>query len=164
MECDQCTRAASQLAEADAFIVAALLAMKRGVDLHRSAVTVLRSACGSHGGLDGAATEIAPVAAAAVTATRPEVRFARRFGRPQTAFLSGSENVMLTDREQQVLLSVTQGLANRGIARSLGIAEKTVKNHLAAIFAKLGVSDRTQAALYAVQAGLLEPVLAAPGT
>jgi len=49
---------------------------------------------------------------------------------------------------------VVGGLSNRRIARQLGIAEKTVKNHLAAIFMKLRVSDRTQAALYAVRVGM----------
>lgn len=56
----------------------------------------------------------------------------------------------LTPREREVLQLVAQGLPNRLIARTLGIAEKTVKNHLYAIFAKLDVSDRTQAALFAV--------------
>jgi len=56
----------------------------------------------------------------------------------------------LTPRELQVLRLIAQGLANRQIAKNLGIAEKTVKNHLYAIFAKLDVADRTQAALLAV--------------
>jgi DNA-binding NarL/FixJ family response regulator len=56
----------------------------------------------------------------------------------------------LTPREQEVLHWVSRGLTNRQIARTLGIVEKTVKNHLYAIFAKLGVSDRTQAALFAI--------------
>jgi DNA-binding NarL/FixJ family response regulator len=59
----------------------------------------------------------------------------------------------LTSREAEVLL-LAGGLSNRRIARTLGIAEKTVKNHLAAIFAKLGVHDRTQAAVYAIKAGI----------
>jgi DNA-binding NarL/FixJ family response regulator len=155
------TRATSQLAEADAIILAALLAMKRGLDLHQSAATMLRAACCSHGALDGAGPE---TAAAQLTAMRLEPPFARWFSQPQAALLSGPDNGLLTCREKQVLLLVTQGLANRGIARSLGIAEKTVKNHLAAVFAKLRVADRTQAALYAVQAGMTDPVFAAPQT
>jgi DNA-binding NarL/FixJ family response regulator len=55
----------------------------------------------------------------------------------------------LTDRETQVLSLVAQGLANKIIARKLGISEKTVKAHLTRVFAGLGVSDRTQAALWA---------------
>ncbi|WP_405723267.1 response regulator transcription factor [Streptomyces sp. NBC_01537] len=60
----------------------------------------------------------------------------------------------LTGREQQVLDLVAQGMANRRIARTLGISESTVKNHLRAVFAKLGVTDRTQAAVLAVRTGL----------
>ncbi|WP_307795390.1 response regulator transcription factor [Actinacidiphila acididurans] len=63
----------------------------------------------------------------------------------------------LTRREQAVLLLVSAGLSNRGIARHLGISEKTVKNHLSAIYPKIGAADRTQAALYAVQDARPEP-------
>ena len=55
----------------------------------------------------------------------------------------------LTDREQDVLQLVSKGLANKIIARRLGISERTVKAHLTRVFAELGVSDRTQAALWA---------------
>jgi DNA-binding NarL/FixJ family response regulator len=55
----------------------------------------------------------------------------------------------LTDREREVLLLVCKGLANKQIARRLGIAERTVKAHLTSIFQRLGVTDRTQAALWA---------------
>jgi DNA-binding NarL/FixJ family response regulator len=60
----------------------------------------------------------------------------------------------LTSREQQVLELVAQGLANRTIARSLAISESTVKNHLRSVYAKLGVTHRTQAAVLAVRTGL----------
>ncbi|MEE1753803.1 response regulator transcription factor [Streptomyces sp. SP18CS02] len=63
----------------------------------------------------------------------------------------------LTSRETDVLDLITQGLTNRRIARSLGISEKTVKNHLSAIYTKIGAADRTQAALYAVRRGLRPP-------
>ena len=59
----------------------------------------------------------------------------------------------LTAREQDVLDLVARGYANKRIARELGIAEKTVKTHVSHVLAKLGVSDRTQAALYATRAG-----------
>jgi NarL family two-component system response regulator LiaR len=62
----------------------------------------------------------------------------------------------LTARERQVLGLIGRGLPNKLIARELGIAEKTVKTHVGSILAKLGVSDRTQAALYAQREGLLE--------
>jgi DNA-binding NarL/FixJ family response regulator len=55
----------------------------------------------------------------------------------------------LTPREHEVLDLVRSGLANKQIARELGISEKTVKAHLTRIFQELGVNDRTQAALWA---------------
>jgi DNA-binding NarL/FixJ family response regulator len=55
----------------------------------------------------------------------------------------------LTDREREVLVLVRDGLANKQIARRLGIAERTVKAHLTSVFQRLGVTDRTQAALWA---------------
>ena len=64
-------------------------------------------------------------------------------------------DVHLTPRERDVLAALAQGRANREIARDLGVAEKTVKTHVSAILAKLGVQDRTQAALYAVRSGIL---------
>lgn len=57
----------------------------------------------------------------------------------------------LTPRQLEVLLLLTEGMTNRRIARALGITEKTVKNHMQAIFARLNVSDRTQAAVYMVR-------------
>lgn len=61
----------------------------------------------------------------------------------------------LTARELQVLRLLGQGASNREIAEQLIISEKTTKNHLTHIFEKLGVSDRTQAALYAIRSGLV---------
>jgi DNA-binding NarL/FixJ family response regulator len=57
----------------------------------------------------------------------------------------------LTAREVEVLRLVGEGLANKQIARRLGIAERTVKAHLTSVFQTLGVADRTQAALWAQQ-------------
>jgi DNA-binding NarL/FixJ family response regulator len=64
------------------------------------------------------------------------------------------ESAHLTAREREVLAEVARGRSNREIARVLGLAEKTVKTHVSAILTKLGVQDRTQAALYAVRTGL----------
>jgi NarL family two-component system response regulator LiaR len=61
---------------------------------------------------------------------------------------------LLTARELEVLALVARGRANKAIAFELGCAEKTVKTHVGNILGKLGLSDRTQAALYAVREGL----------
>jgi DNA-binding NarL/FixJ family response regulator len=63
----------------------------------------------------------------------------------------------LTPREREVLALIGRGMANKVIARELTLSEKTVKAHVSSILAKLGVTDRTQAALYAVRAGLVGP-------
>jgi DNA-binding NarL/FixJ family response regulator len=62
----------------------------------------------------------------------------------------------LTPREREVLDLLARGVANKRIARELGISEKTVKTHVGHVLAKLGVSDRTQAALQAVREGLVQ--------
>jgi NarL family two-component system response regulator LiaR len=62
----------------------------------------------------------------------------------------------LTDREREVLTLIARGLPNKLIARELSISEKTVKTHVSSILGKLGLTDRTQAALYAVRSGLVE--------
>jgi len=62
---------------------------------------------------------------------------------------TAAETDTLTDREREVLLLVRGGLANKQIARKLGISERTVKAHLTNVFQRLGVTDRTQAALWA---------------
>src|SRR3954452_24219481 len=81
---------------------------------------------------------LAPKAARAVLAARAETRPAAD----------------LTAREQEVLDLLGEGLANKQIARRLGIAEKTVKTHLTSVFQSIGVTDRTQAALWAHRNGL----------
>jgi DNA-binding NarL/FixJ family response regulator len=58
-------------------------------------------------------------------------------------------NVELTPREAQVLSLLRQGLANKQIARSLGISQATVKAHLTSVFQRIGVTDRVQAAVWA---------------
>lgn len=57
----------------------------------------------------------------------------------------------LTDRELEVLRLIARGLPNKQIAAELVVSEKTVKTHVSSVLAKLGVADRTQAALYAVR-------------
>lgn len=81
---------------------------------------------------------LAPKAAAALLAARS----------------AASPSHDLTEREREVLRLVTTGLANKQIARRLGISEKTVKGHLTHVFQAIGVTDRTQAALWAERNGL----------
>ncbi len=57
----------------------------------------------------------------------------------------------LTDRERQILCRLTVGESNKEIARALGLAEKTVRNHLHNVFGKMAVADRTQAAILALR-------------
>jgi NarL family two-component system response regulator LiaR len=63
----------------------------------------------------------------------------------------------LTPREREVLVLIGRGFPNKRIAQELGLAEKTVKTHVGHVLAKLGVTDRTQAAVVAVRAGLVGP-------
>jgi DNA-binding NarL/FixJ family response regulator len=62
----------------------------------------------------------------------------------------------LSDREREVVTLVANGLANKQIARELAISEKTVKNHLTRVFSVLGVSGRTEAAMWAAENGLVD--------
>ena len=60
----------------------------------------------------------------------------------------------LTPRERQIIRAVASGLANRQIAVEFGISEQTVKNQLSTLYQKVGVSSRTQLAVYAMRHGL----------
>ena len=68
---------------------------------------------------------------------------------PSTGGSGGSGADGLSPRETEVLRLVAQGLANKQIARALGITERTVKAHLGRVFREIGVLDRTSAALWA---------------
>jgi DNA-binding NarL/FixJ family response regulator len=83
---------------------------------------------------------LAPRAASAVLSAREAERPARE----------------LSERQRTIVAMVAAGKQNKHIARELGISEKTVKAHLTAIFQALGVTDRTQAALWAQRHGLGE--------
>jgi NarL family two-component system response regulator LiaR len=61
----------------------------------------------------------------------------------------------LTPREREVLTLIGRGMSNKRIALELGLSEKTVKTHVANLLHKLGATDRTQAAVYAVRTGLI---------
>jgi DNA-binding NarL/FixJ family response regulator len=64
------------------------------------------------------------------------------------------QRTTLTPREEEVLGLIARGLSNKRIAFELGLSQKTVKTHVAHVLSKLGVADRTQAAVYAVRAGI----------
>lgn len=66
------------------------------------------------------------------------------------------DECILTKREMEVLKLITEGLFNKEIAYHLSISEKTVKNHVSNIFKKISVSDRTQAAVYAIRNNIVE--------
>lgn len=63
----------------------------------------------------------------------------------------------LTEREIEILQLLARGLSNEDIAKQIYLSEGTVRNHITSIVAKLGVSDRTQAAIIALQHGLANP-------
>ncbi len=69
---------------------------------------------------------------------------------------SSSNDDLLTKREIEVLKLLAEGLFNKEIAYMLSISEKTVKNHVSNIFKKINVSDRTQAAVYAIRNNFVE--------
>jgi DNA-binding CsgD family transcriptional regulator len=65
------------------------------------------------------------------------------------------EPTQLTPRERDVLQQAAFGMSNRDIGETLGIAEQTVKNHLASAMRKLSVHDRTQAVVFAIGQGII---------
>ncbi len=77
------------------------------------------------------------------------------FGRGSNVRTPGLPYEELTQRELQVLQLAADGMSNKEIAAELFITEKTAKNHIANIFSKLQVNDRTQAILYALRKGLV---------
>lgn len=70
--------------------------------------------------------------------------------------VDGPRDGSLTEREREVISELARGRSNREIARALVLSEKTVKTHVSSILLKLGLADRTQAALYAVRHGLAD--------
>lgn len=77
-----------------------------------------------------------------------------RAARTLLGIRAGSSQIQLTSRETEILRLVREGLANKQIARRLEISERTVKAHLTSAFARIGVADRTQAALWVERNGL----------
>jgi DNA-binding CsgD family transcriptional regulator len=102
----------------------------------------------------------------AVALMRTEVRAGRLDGDAVNAVLASAGHRVrrrrawpagLTPREVEVLGLIARGHSNREVARRLTISEKTVGNHVEHIYAKIGVSSRVEAGLYAMQDGLLDP-------
>ncbi len=86
-------------------------------------------------------------------AARGDAPLAPRAARQLLAARSEEQRADLSKREREVLALVAEGLPNKLIARRLEISEKTVKTHLTSVFQRIGVSDRTQAALWAQRQG-----------
>jgi DNA-binding NarL/FixJ family response regulator len=82
-------------------------------------------------------------------------RLLRTLSEPGPQRVTADPETTLTRREREVLELIAAGRSNKRIARELGIAEKTVKTHVGHLMGKLGVTDRTQAALIAVRRGLV---------
>lgn len=93
-------------------------------------------------------------AARGETLLKPEI-MARLLSQKSAAKMESTEPVNLTDRELEVLASVARGERSKEIASHLGIAERTVKAHLASIYNKLGVDSRAAAIAVAAEKGLL---------
>ncbi|AGA56858.1 response regulator containing a CheY-like receiver domain and an HTH DNA-binding domain [Thermobacillus composti KWC4] len=106
------------------------------------------------------ATEIAEAIRAAargqsVLESQVAAKMMNRFRQPQRA-PAPAPHESLTEREMEVLKLLAQGMSNQEIADKLFIGVKTVKYHITNIFSKLGVEDRTQAAIYAHKQGLAD--------
>ena len=82
-------------------------------------------------------------------------RVLRGLARVPTSFEAAALPEPLTRREREVLRLMAAGASNKEIARALHAADGTIKNHASAIFAKLGVRDRTRAVLKALELGIL---------
>ncbi|NUV71205.1 response regulator transcription factor [Streptomyces sp. CAI-121] len=83
------------------------------------------------------------------------VEFSRTAGAPRAPLKERVGD--LTERETEVLTLIAGGLSNAEIARQLIVAEQTVKTHVGRILVKLGLRDRTQAAVFAYESGLVRP-------
>ena len=84
-----------------------------------------------------------------------DARIARQLLLEATGQMDKNQSVSLTEREKEVLGLVARGLSNKALAETLALTEGTVKIHVSRILSKLDVSSRTEAAIRAVQLGLV---------
>jgi DNA-binding NarL/FixJ family response regulator len=119
-----------------------------------------------HGALEAGATgyvlkdaDVDEIVQAIRAARRGEVHLDAAVARVLTHSLVAPRRgvAALTGREREVLVLVAQGRSNRDIGRLLSIGDRTVQTHMANVLTKLGLASRTQAALWAVREGLVEP-------
>jgi DNA-binding CsgD family transcriptional regulator len=85
-------------------------------------------------------------------------RFLRYASLPEPGFNQSYLETKLTEREREVLQHVAQGLSNKQIGKSLVISNRTVQAHVANIFAKLKVGNRTEATLAAIEGGITQGI------
>ncbi|MEU2182738.1 response regulator transcription factor [Streptomyces thermolilacinus] len=105
---------------------------------------------------DGVRVVAAGEALLAPSVTRRLItEFAKRVESPRAAALARVGD--LTERETEVLVLIAQGLSNAEIAAHLVVAESTIKTHVSRVLVKLGLRDRTQAAVFAYEARLVTP-------
>lgn len=98
---------------------------------------------------------IAAIRSAAAGEAHLDPRAAERLMREMAMPRAPERSTRLTPREREVLVLVARGLGNKEIARELGLSDNTVRIYVSAILDKLGLVSRTQAAVYAVHAGLV---------
>lgn len=122
---------------------------------------------GARGCLSASVT-VEEFAAALRQAARGDVALSSDIAGPLVSLLSvapmraAQPGIALSPREREVLALVCEGLGNKAIAQQLYLSLRTVENHLASVFSKLGVSSRTEAAVLAVRNGLITEADAAP--
>lgn len=148
--------AAGQIHDADPRIRIVMLTMHADAEVVADALRA--GACG-YLTKDSSTEEIAEairLAASGETAVSPQLAASmlgelRRLDRP----VDTEEDRLITKREEEVLQLIADGLSTPEVASSLYISQKTVKNHLAAIYQKLDARDRTQAVVRAVRMGII---------
>jgi len=103
--------------------------------------------------------DVDEIAAAVLAAHRGQIHLDAGVARKLMQVLPTSRlgHASLTAREREVLLLVAEGMSNRDIAKALMISERTAQTHISKVLAKLNLTSRTQAALWAVREGLVDP-------